>query len=518
MKRNLLAAACGLAFAAFAGQASATSTISTPFDTPDYTVYLSGASAAQNGIGEIANQVFDMTKPFYVFIDDTAGSNYRGYFGVTKSGVISSGQKTVLLINRAKGGSIFGINPIARQENIQTLRVSSATCTLSSSFSISGLTATAYYTGCGTTGSDANPTDTTGRIPDFGVSDVAPYMFQNPYNVEPGASALSKAELAKLTSQSVYALMFGVAVTDSVPDSVNVSRNIYGQLLSGKVQSWSKIAGAGAGNVVVCRRVSGSGTQATYGWFFGGFPCTSGNIASSVNAPLAGESDSTSYGPYMGAGSGTSADPYIMDPTAGYTVIELGSSGDVRNCLKTANAGGTLNYSKYEVDQLSGVAQTNYYRVTFPAGSKAVGILSLDSAGKEDGWSFRALEGTGRLAKSLSTDTAAPAFTGTGVGPTHQNLLEGLYDLVGEGSYQYNTTAYNAFSTDKKQFITAFINAAGNPTTLDAISGVQGVKAAYSALPSKYTATINSATGLVSNNVARADRAGNQCGPLVRKY
>ena len=138
-----------------------------------------------------------------------------------------------------------------------------------------------------------------------------------------------------------------------------IHRNIYGQLLSGKVQSWSKIAGAGAGNVVVCRRVSGSGTQATYGWFFGGFPCTSGNIASSVNAPLAGESDSTSYGPYMGAGSGTSADPYIMDPTAGYTVIELGSSGDVRNCLKTANAGGTLNYSKYEVDQLSGVAQTN---------------------------------------------------------------------------------------------------------------------------------------------------------------
>ena len=102
------------------------------------------------------------------------------------------------------------------------MRVSSATCTLSSSFSISGLTATAYYTGCGTTGSDANPADTTGRIPDFGVSDVAPYMFQNPYNVEPGASALSKAELAKLTSQSVYALMFGVAVTDSVPDSVNV--------------------------------------------------------------------------------------------------------------------------------------------------------------------------------------------------------------------------------------------------------------------------------------------------------
>ncbi len=521
MKLNILAAACGLALASIAGQASAQAVA--PFEAPDITIYLSGASAPQNGIGEITEQLFDKTQNFYVYSNNTSASDYRAYFGRTKVGVIASGQKKVLLINRARGGSVFGVNPVARSEYIQTINRVSPGCAIAA-YTIAGLTGvTGYYAGCPLVGNDANPADTTGAIPDFGVSDVSPYMFKGPSNVEAGSTELTPTELGYLLPKTTAALSFGIVATNAVPSTVNLSRNVYGQLLSGATKVWDKVPGAGTGNVVVCRRVPGSGTQATYNWYFGGFPCTSGNVAKSVNAPLAGEGDSAGY---LTAGSGTSADPYVIDPTAGYTVIENSTSGDVRNCLQKANAGGVHTYNKVEVDPATGAVQTNYYSVNFGTGGyKAVGVLSLDSSGKENGWSFRALEGTGTLATSLATDTTGPAFTGTGVGPTRANLVEGLYDFVGEVSYQKNVHTgalnnYNAFSTDKKNFIDAFIAAAGNPATLEAIAGVPGVRHAYAALITGSTnvPAIDATTDLVTNNVVRADRNGNQCGPLVRKY
>lgn len=191
-KLNPLAAACAAALGLSAGNALAL----TAFEAPDVDIYLSGASAPQNLLGEIANKFFDAGQGIFVYHDNNAtagtftddGRSYRAYYGVVKN-VVGSGinpalvGKKVRLINRAKGGSVWGVNPVARAEAIANLKINSTDCALSSGI---------YR--CPEQGSDAAQNNTANRVPDFGVSDVEPNMFKSPLNVEFGASQLSATE------------------------------------------------------------------------------------------------------------------------------------------------------------------------------------------------------------------------------------------------------------------------------------------------------------------------------------
>lgn len=513
MKFKKLAVASAMAVAALSGQAMAAAPgIAT---TPDIDVYLTGASAPQNILGALAGTLFGVNTAgtfnnYHVFYDNgsTAGASYRAYYGALQAPLnvtsptvgnvtLAAGTK-VRLINRAKGGSVWGVDPVARTQNIAWMNPTSGNCSLQTNTSL------AYQYLCAESGSDTNAADVNNRVSDFGVSDVEPPMFKATLNVEGNAGELSPAELANLTSGAVSGLGFGIPATNSVPNTINFSRGLFSSILSGITQDWTSVDSSltGKTQVVICRRVQGSGTQATYNAYFNNFPCTAGSAVPGVAAPSRmGDS----------AGITETATTITVNPDAGFTVIENPSSGNVRSCLEKAQTGGahTFNY-------LTDAGVTKAVTVNFAAGGgyRAVGTLSINSGLVAGTWSMRSLNG---------------------VTYSKTNLRNGNYDFFGELAMQYNNTGHNnyypiaglndatnwvvatvdsssaAHVKNKRAFIEEFIRRAGDPAILNTLTGNPLI--ATAALPLAYVPDESTADGL---NTMYVTHQGNACSPVVR--
>jgi hypothetical protein len=492
MKFSKIAISCALACAAMSAQAAS---VTVPAGTK--IVYLSGASAPDNYLSDIASSV--MTGVTKVRSSD---SNFRAFLGQANgiTGVASG--TNILFIKRSLGGSAYGVDPVARANRIQTIDLDNCSTN-------TGSDAATYSMICGVKGIDpgiagndsaSNP----GMVPDFGVADVEPGMFREPFNTENGNPALAPDELAHLTNKPAYQLMMGLVATNAVSSSTYLSRSTYGAMLAGKIQDWSAVDSS-SDPVVVCRRVNGSGTQASYNWFFTGFPCNDTRNGY-TGTPPAATTDSAGYGM---SGTGTEADPIVIDPTAGFTVVENSGSGDVRNCLKAAQ-----NHTDHTVQGSNGL----WYKVTFSGSAnpfKAIGVLSLDSYGKESGWAFRTLDGAGTFAPATQTASAGA----TGIIPTKANLLDGKYDFVVEGSFQYRNTAITNVNGDvvatpdatKQAIINEFIKRAGDTKyTGNDGATINTVPLAYASLPQYFDYTAK------PSYVSKYSRDGNTCAPLVR--
>ena len=490
MQFKKLAAACAVAFAA----APAFATV-TPFQAPDLTVYFSGASAPDNFLESIASGMYVGTKGtnWYAYLDNAGGTHSRAFFGTMKGtadGVPANlAGKKVMLVKRSAGGSVFGVNPVARAEALAALKVDASVCTAT--------TGTYQYL-CPVVGVDPGVGTPTGKekVYDFGVSDVSPALFKEPLNVEFGKTQLSPAEVAGMTVTQVNTLAMGLAVTNAIPDTTYFSRATYGALLSGNIGDWAT-AGATASpaagdQVIVCRRVPGSGTQTSYNWFFNNFPCSTDSLAGSGSTQPTRMADSASG---VVSGSGTSSDPYVIDPTQGYTVLENSSSGDVRNCMAKAAGGGVHTFKDEEGKS---------YKADFGTGGYgAIAVLSVDSLNSTGNaankWSFRSIDGAGMYYDSDSTSAIVPTSTGTGVHPTKANLIDGKYEFAAELTMQYR----NDLAGLKKEFADFFIARAGSPTFNTA--------AWVAALPPTYDPTTTA-------NVAKGTRFGNMCAPLQRLF
>lgn len=506
MKFTKIALACGLALAALSAQAAGPTI---PAGTR--VIFLSGATAPDNFLADIASSMLTNVTAIQNFSTNSAGVvtiNHRAFLGKAASGIpgVPAGAD-VLFIKRSAGGSVFGVDPVARAARIQTIDFNNCTATTG-----------AFAWSCGTRGIDPgitghNTAANTGLVPDFGVSDVEPAMFKEPYNTENGQPALSNAEAARLTNRPVNQLMMGIVATNAVAADTYMSRSQYGAMLAGKVQDWSSIDGS-ADPVVVCRRVNGSGTQTSYNWFFTGFPC---NNASNGFAGTPPASAQDSFG-YDGAHAGTVADPIIIDPSAGFTVVENSGSSDVRNCLKAAQDGTVFN--------VRGSNNINY-RVLFNnvggapgTPSKAIGVLSLDSYPNANvagsGFSFRHLDGAGTFDGASQLSSAGA----TGIAPSKANLVNGIYDFVVELSLQSrNTSVTNvngdvvpALSTDavKAGFFNEFVRRAG----LTRYTGNDG--GTFTSVPNAF-ASLPQFTSYATKPafVSKFSRNGNTCAPLI---
>ncbi|MFH1869381.1 MAG: hypothetical protein ABIK82_01360 [Pseudomonadota bacterium] len=493
MQINKLAAACAVALAGLAAPAFAL----TAFDTPDLKVYLSGASAPDNFLETLATGMFTGVKgtDWFAYVDNGDGKQQRAFFGTMK-GVVDGvpatlAGKKVLFIKRSTGGSVFGVNPVARAEALAILKVDAGVC---SNVSVPA----GYNYKCPVVGVDPGVGTPTGEelVADFGVSDVGPALFKEPYNVEFGKTQLSPAEVAGMTVTQVNTLAMGLAVTNAIPDTTYISRAIYGAMLSGNIGDWTQVdaalAPAAGTQVVVCRRVPGSGTQTSYNWFFNNFPCATNSIAGSGNTQPTRMSDSASG---IVSGSGISTDPYVIDPSAGYTVLENSSSGNVADCMTKAAGGGVHTFKDEEGKS---------YSVNFGTGGYgAVAVLSVDSLGKSSNasnkWSYRSLDGAGMYYDSDAGTAVVPASTGNGVHPSKDNLIEGKYEFAAELTMQYR----NDLAGLKKDFADFFIARAGDPAF--------NTNPWVAALPPAYDPTTTA-------NVAKGTRFGNMCAPLQRLY
>jgi hypothetical protein len=433
-----------------------------------------------------------------------AGILHRAYLGKAAAGIPGVAVGTdILFIKRSKGGSVWGVDPVARAQRIETLDFNNCTA----------ITGT-YAWSCGTKGIDAGiagheTAANTGLVPDFGVSDVEPALFKLPYNTENGQPALSTAESGKLTNKPVNQIMMGIVGTNAVAETTHISRAQYGGMLAGKLDTWEQVDGS-TDPVVVCRRVNGSGTQTSYNWMFTGFPC---NAASNgfLDTPPATVEDS--YG-FDGAHAGTTADPFIIDPTAGLTIVENSGSGDVRNCLKAAQNGTDFTVTG---------SNNKKYKVLFSAvggPSKAIGVLSLDSYPNANvagsGFTFRHLDGAGTFNGAAQTSSA----NATGIAPSKANLLDGKYDFVVELSMQArNATVTNVngdvvpampADTTKNAFYNEFVKRAGSTKYTGNDGGTfTSVPNAFASLP-QFTSYATKPLF-----VSKFSRNGNTCAPLV---
>ncbi len=515
MKFTKIAVATGLALAAMSVQAAGPTI---PAGTK--VIFLSGASAPDNFLADISNS---MLTGVTAIRSKDSGVNHRAFLGKAAAGITGVPVGTdILFIKRSAGGSVFGVDPMARAARIQTLDLNS--CIEETTVVGTGSSARTYNWSCDLKGIDPGvtghaTTSNTGLVPDMGVSDVEPAMFKQPYNTENSQAQLSNAELGRLTNSPLNQIMMGIVATDAVAATTHISRAQYGAMLAGKIDNWSAIDGS-EDPVVVCRRVDGSGTQTSYNWLFSGFPCNA-STAGFADTPPAAASDSFGYD---GAHLGTVADPIIIDPTAGFTVVENSGSGDVRNCLKAAQNGTVFN--------VKGGNNLNY-RVRFdlvPNGtvvgnggpSKAIGVLSLDSytsaapVSSAAGFSFRHLDGAG----IFNGSTQSSSVGATGIAPSKDNLLNGKYDFVVELSMQKrNTSVTNvngdvvpALSADgvKNSFYTEFVKRAGATKYTGNDGGTfTSVPNAFATLPQSASYTAK------PTFVSKYSRNGNTCAPLV---
>lgn len=499
MKYTKISVACTLALAAMSVQAAGPTI---PAGTK--VIYMTGASAPDNFLADISTNM--MTNVVQI---KSADLNYRAYLGKAAAGIANVPSGTdILFIKRSKGGSVFGVDPVARAQRIETLNFDDCT-----ELTVTTSPAQPYSWQCGVKGIDPGLTGQTlvtnaGSVPDFGISDVEPRLFKTPYNTENNQAALSSTELSKLSNLPVNQIMMGIVATNAVAATTSISRAQYGAMLAGKIDTWESIDGS-TDPVVVCRRVNGSGTQTAYNWFFSGFPCNSSSLGFADTPPAA---VTDSYG-YDGSKLGTSGDPYLIDPTAGLTIIENSSSSNVRSCLSAAQNGTDFtvtgsNDKRYKVQ---------FSKVGGP--SKAIGVLSLDSyvnANTDAKYSFRHLDGKG----TFNGATQESSSGATGIAPSKANLLSGAYDFVVELSMQSrNDTVTNAqgdvipkliTDTVKNGFYVEFVKRAGSTkyTGNDGATSVT-VPNAYASLP-QFTSYATKPLF-----VSRFSRNGNTCAPLV---
>ncbi|MCU0868186.1 MAG: hypothetical protein MUF30_01085 [Burkholderiales bacterium] len=507
MQRKTLVQACALALGMVAGGAAQAQAVAA-FDVPQLTVYVSGASAPDAFLQSIATGLFQ--PGFFSYQDDGGtptiltddGRSYRAFFGRMQTGAdipASLRGRTVMFIKRSRGGSVWGVNPIARAQRQTVMNITAGTCALDG----------AIYK-CGERGIDPglpgyfDPSNA-GLVADFGVSDVEPAVFKGPFNVEFGQSELTGAEVARMRVRAANTLAMGLVATNEVPSTTVLSRSDYGSMLNGVTTDWAAIdpsIASGNTQVVVCRRVQGSGTQSAYNHFFSNFPCQS---AFQGNVPPARMADSAGFNV---GGTGTQLDPIQIDPTAGFTVVENPSSGNVRDCL--ARAQSRTAHTFRGDDGL-------WYTVQFQNSTdpfRAIGTLSHDSAANAtvaNGYTFRYLDGAGSFNIVSGALISGP---GTGIAPSKQNLIDGRWDFTAELTFQNRGVAVvndhgdniPALAGDKLTFFTEFVRRAGAP----AFNAPNWV----AALPTNFDPTLPANVG----RTAKFTRSGNTCAPLQRFF
>lgn len=387
MKMKTLSIACVAALGAVSGPVLAWGPALLP-NTLEVT--MSGASAQLLTLDTLAAGMFEVAN-LDVYYNAVGGGSYRAYYGTIKPGLgLPVGQK-VLLRYRAAGGSVWGVNPVARADLIDHMNLATCGARVATvpNFLCPGVAL---------------------RRSDAGVSDVEPSMFVgvnvSEADVIAGNGELTVGERGRLTVSPENTVVFGVAASKQLADGLltNLTRAQVTSMLTGNppYTAWDAVstnANLAGKPVVVCRRVNGSGSQATFNNYFGGFPCSSGAVL---------PADRTASADYAGPGINYTAN--------GFTVIENSTSSLVKACLNKAETGGT-------------VVQSDGAVITLLPNTAAIGVLSKESTPVlGETWSHLSLDG-------VNPDV---------VDGDDLNSSLGKYDLWVEQTFQQrNTTVCN---------------------------------------------------------------------------
>ncbi|MEL7447962.1 MAG: hypothetical protein AAFN78_02065 [Pseudomonadota bacterium] len=325
-----------------------------PTATPDYEIWISGASASDGFIGELLTELcVDGTLDTYFDDSSNPGRAQRAFFCTIDETQITGGldvaQPDVLIHKRSAGGSALGVRPVCdkltggagNEDPIDFLQID---------------TDCVFDNG---TGAYLCPPDQLVQVhPDAGVSDVGPGEFTDGLqssncDVTNSSFGLVFGILANLRLRDALQSAQGLNVgSDAAADVPSLSTSQIRSILVGNVPTWDRLTFNGQGlntyaqglvsnTVNVCRRVPTSGTQTQSQLVLLGSGCIAGAL-----------------GPAGAPGN----------PFTGPVVVENSGSGDVELCMQAVEDGGT-------VDNVGG-------STTFQPGM-AIGVQSTEKNGDE---------------------------------------------------------------------------------------------------------------------------------------
>lgn len=275
-----------------------------------------------------------------------------------------------------------------------------------------------------------------GIVPDAGIADVEPRLL--------GADEAQRGVL-RVTSQN--AVIFGVPVTRSLRDALQVAQGLkpgvedeanmpsltraqLASLYAGTLKSWDQLIGKGGKSLVelarigapkdtrvfLCRRVATSGTEAAFEVFFLGQRCG----VHSATMQTAND------GGKVGAG----------------TVNEGSGTGDVKDCLNQHEFARHWAIGMFSTENTSNLE----YNDTEPPPGAPVGK-------RDDRWRFIRIDG----------------YT-----PSLRNVAEGRYDFFMEQTIMYRERpglrGSSELGGDKKTLIDTIARNAGNPQIIRALN------------------------------------------------
>jgi hypothetical protein len=285
---------------------------------------------------------------------------------------------------------------------------------------------------------------------EVGVSDVSPDVFEDlnlstatlsteppvdtPAEVLAWSSDLTGAEKAAVNYKPALAVGFGIAATNTLAAAgvTSLTTDQVANLLAGQYDVWSQVDPsnanlAGIVPVKVCRRTSGSGTQASYNAFFNNAPC--GNVNGTA-MPVATAASTGSFGLLQ--------------------VVENSASSDVRACLEAANA----------------------------AGEMAIGNLTMESVPSASaGWTFIGMNGVNPYDP---TETLATSNDGEADKIREELIAQSQWPFYEESTLQWRNSLADLPGNPKLSLANLLRDNASNPLIANGLRAVLAVASTWS--------------------------------------
>lgn len=380
----LVAASAVASTGAFAGLNLNGIDTSRPADPVAITLTISGATAQDNGLKDVFDNLC-VANTLSVYTDRCAtgatdtntcspvapvqpGTSYGAYFCTLDATKVTglSANTNVLVRKRSAGGSAFGVQPVADATPVAQMQLNATNCKVTS-------TPDVYK---------CNPATTENVVSDAGLSDEEPGLFVLP-NVPAGGSAVTPAQIARLNAAPMAALTFGIPVTNAlygalqraqdldddldgdglvegasedataeqIEDNMpSLTREQIASLMKGATASWANVFFGGAAlttytpapsdsRVAICRRQNGSGTQAQLNALFLNVPCSgAAEFPSADNTQCTSPTGTQGTLPICTIGGAFTGYADLRGVTSGQAIVhENSGSGNVATCLDQLN-------------------------------------------------------------------------------------------------------------------------------------------------------------------------------------
>lgn len=462
MQLKRIAAAVAAGSLGFCGQSWALE----PSASPDIEIFMSGASAQDGNVKQLFSELC-VSGTLDVYLDNSnpssLGAAHTAIFCQIDSSKVtglSVNNPKVLFHKRSAGGSAQGVGPVLDEQAIDAMSINNGNCEKDAS---SGNWLCRI----------SQAGDLVKKVSDAGVSDVNPELFRG-INTPDGVAPVDPAKVSqRMDVVSGGALVFNTPVTKSLRDALqraqidmgtldadcesqdtercmpSLSKQQIASLLTGNIGKWSGIKVVSKqgqatdltqyaqgsitdDKVYICRRVNGSGTQATTNANFLNAPCTDSALSpASTSNPLAGPVV------VLNSGSGN-VDTCLDDFNQGTNNSSANASGakawaiGVQSTERNAN----LKYN-YRFIAIDGVA---------PTIENAASGHYMDWAENTYQWRKAAYNGpTGdklKIIQKIASDAGSPSITA-------KNNAKYVFPF-GQGGYLAVTTAGNSPAADGK--------------------------------------------------------------------